>query len=177
MYIGESFVLVLLQKHILTLITVESWTIYRWLPTKRGHGHSPQNITCPVCHKQQSFNWTCPVVVCDTFVHIRELVVPIGLVPFLFATRDLAVVNWTCPAVVCDISCGQWDLSRCCLRHVVYIRDMAVVSGTCHFVFCSQLDLSRCCLQPIGLVQLLFTTVCLYYGLMHLSVLFCLCLI
>ena len=81
---------------------------------------------------------------------------PIGLVPLLFATvrlyrptRDLAVVNWTCPVVVCDISCGQWDLSRCCLRHFVYIRDLAVVSGTCRVVFCSQLDLSRCCLQPI----------------------------
>ena len=37
----------------------------RWLPTTRGHRHSPLNITCPVCHKQQSSNWTCPVAVCD----------------------------------------------------------------------------------------------------------------
>ena len=109
--------------------------IKRWLPTTTGHGHSPLNITCPVCHKQQSSDWTCPVVVCDTFVYIRELVVTMLLVSLLFApvdyTRDLAVVNWTCPVVVCDISCGHWDLSRCCL-------------------------------QPIGLVPLLFATFRLY---------------
>ena len=52
------------------------------------------------CHKQQSYNWTCPIVVCDTFVCIMELVAPIGLVPLLFAT--LGVDSGTCPVVVCS---------------------------------------------------------------------------
>ena len=109
---------------------------FRWLPTTRGHGHSPLNITCPICHKQQSSK--------------------IGLVPLLFATHLSILGNQLC----------QLDLSRCCLRQFDYTRDLAVVNWTCPVVVsdisCGQWDLSRCCLQPIGFVPLLFVTFRLY---------------